>query len=86
MALTAPVLKVGISHRAVMRWARVTDAAYYEAWDGTKFLKKLQATTVTYTTPELSPGEHKIRVVAYDAASKPLNSNVETVMIYSGAK
>jgi hypothetical protein len=71
----APV--VTASARIVLKWSGARDniaIARYEAWDGTTFLKALASTTRQYTTPPLSPGRHKLRIVAYDAAGNYANS------------
>lgn len=78
----APV--VTASAKVVLKWSGARDnvgIAKYEAWDGPRWLKTLASTTRQYTTPELAPGIHKLRIVAYDAAGNYANSLEMTAVI-----
>lgn len=75
-------------NRVELNWAGASDnvgVAKYEAWDGDKFLRTLGRDTRTYTTPPLDPGVHKLRIVTYDAAGNPANSNIVEVTIMRAA-
>lgn len=71
---------VTASARIVLEWrgARATtpgrSIAKYEVWNGATWLATLASTTRKYTTPPLTAGRHKLRVVAYDTAGELANS------------
>lgn len=74
-------------NRVDLQWSGASDNVgidHYEAWDGATFLKRLDRETRTYATPPLSVGQHKLRVVAYDAAGNYANSNEVEVTILAG--
>jgi hypothetical protein len=73
----APIVTATLTQRVVLRWKGASDnvgVSRYEVWDGPIFLRTLVSTTREYTTPPLSSGEHKLRVVVYDAAGNYANS------------
>ena len=84
---TAPTL-TGTLDRPTLKWKGASDntgIAKYEVWDEHNgqqtYLRSLAATTRTYTPGPLTPGEHKLRVVAYDAAGNLANSNTVSVTV-----
>ncbi len=83
----APVVTAKMQNRVELTWSGASDnvgIARYEAWDGKTFLKELDRETRVYTTPPLAVGQHKLRIVAYDAAGNHANSAEVEVTILAG--
>lgn len=77
-----------MQNRVELTWSGASDnvgIARYEAWDGNTFLKRLDRETRLFTTPPLTPGQHKLRIVAYDAAGNYANSADVEVTILSAS-
>ncbi len=82
-----PIVTARMQNRVELTWSGASDnvgIAFYEAWDGSVFLKRLERDTRVYTTPPLAAGQHKLRIVAYDAARNLANSNEVEVTILAG--
>lgn len=80
----AATLTAELTQRAILKWSGARDnvgVARYEAWDGATFLKALAPSTRQFTTPPLTPGVHKLRLVTYDAAGNHANSNTVTITV-----